>query len=93
MDNLIKNKIIDFMQNNQLNFLPGSRNNDSVVLAGYCLHINRDIDVNAIINIIDITAHPTIDISTEFKRVFHYAKCNNYERFWETAECQAKYTY
>lgn len=87
-----KGKIRDFIKNNHLSFKYGRRNSDSVILAGYCLHIKCK-DVDNIIKIMHSEVGSSHDYDDEFQRVFKYAINNNYERFWKTEESKKQYTF
>jgi len=75
-------QIKNFIVNNKLSFKEGTRNSDSVILAGYALYLNPDIDINDLIKVVTDTLDDTDDFKSELYNVFNFAKKHSYGSWW-----------
>lgn len=94
MTDLFKQKIKDFIVNNELEepltYEGSGLNGACVAIAGYSLYLDRcsileDSEGDLCKELVDFI--PTIftvssDFSTEFEKVFKYAQDNSYELWW-----------
>ena len=87
----IETKLKTFIENNNLTFLEGTRNSDSVVICGYGLHINATED--EILDVVTKLDDVDVNIDDEISRVYRYAKANNYQNYWNTPEAKKQYTF
>ncbi len=86
-------KIENFIQDNNLSFKEGERNNNYTILIGYMLYLgitNEDEAFKIVSNIIPEAE----EYEDEFlHRIFPYARNNHYENFWEKSSTKDIYTY
>lgn len=86
-------KLEKFIKENNLTFAEGSRNTDAVVISGYALHLGIN-DVNVIENVIEKTVSTRgWEYDKELKRVFEYAKDNNYGQWWTPESAKTMYKF
>lgn len=88
----MKERIINFIQENNITFKEGTRNTDATVLSGYALYIGIK-DVNVLIKIIDNVLNDTDDYKTELINVFKFSKKNNYDKWWKTEQAKREYKF
>ena len=82
-----------FIKDNNLTFAEGNRNTDAVVISGYALHIGV-VDVTVIENVIEKTVETRgWEYAKELKRVFEYAKDNNYGHWWTIEGAKTMYKF
>jgi len=86
-----KEKLKKFIEDNELLFIDGRRNNDCVIVSGFALSIGvRDtIEIERVINEIG-TGY---DYEEELARVFDYAEANNYGKWWESEDAKKLYKF
>ena len=86
-----KNKLEEFIKNNNITFEKGRRNTDSVALSGYALSLGMNT-VGDLEKLIDVLC-PKADweYSRELERVFKYASDNNYGNWWDSQEAKNSY--
>lgn len=86
-------KLEKFIKENNLTFAEGSRNTDAVVISGYALHLGIN-DVNVIENVIEKTVSTRgWEYDKELRRVFEYAKDNNYGQWWTLEGAKTMYKF
>ena len=87
-------KVKQFIKDNKLSFKEGSRNSDSVVLAGFCCYLDLKLrDVQEIKDCIKEVCPDHDDFEGEFDRVFDFAYCNDYAKYWNTEEAKKSYIF
>ena len=84
--------LIKFIKANDLEFTDGRRNSDSVILAGYALHIEYT-DASLIVEAIEEACTPDYGFEDEFYQVYEFARFNNYAVYWNSAAAQSKYIF
>lgn len=81
-----------FITANNLSFVEGVRNTDSVIISGYAQFIevesNTDIELA-----IDNAAPEAKGYQSELERIFKFAKINSYKEYWRTDEAKKKYIF
>ena len=92
------NKIQQFIKDNSLDFsgYGSDLNANCVVLAGYALHLNGDVnDFDKLLEDIEENGvHDlTSEASSELERVYDFAYYNNYEDYWKTPEAKHRYKF
>lgn len=89
----MKEKLISFIKNNQLNFnTTGSGLNSAcVIISGYSLSIENS-DVTLIVDSI-LEVFPQFDKQDELEKVFNFAERNNYEKWWSYPEAKKMYQF
>jgi hypothetical protein len=87
-------KVKQFILENDLSFKEGTRNNNSVILSGFCCYLSLDrSDVREIIDCIKEVCPDHDDFEAEFDRVFEYAWCNDYGQYWNSDDAKKSYKY
>jgi len=79
-----------FIKDNNLKFSVGNRNSSAVILCGFALY--KEQNVNNCLEAIDGRSLTT-DLQDEIERVFKYARINNYGDFWKTAKAKKEYVF
>lgn len=87
----MKNKIRQFIDENNLSFEEGERNSSVTILCGYSLHINTSKE--KLINELDKEIKLDNTIAEEIERIWTFCKKNKYGEFWKTPEAQHQYKY
>jgi hypothetical protein len=89
----MKEKLIKFIKDNELNFnTSGSGLNSAcVIISGYALHLGA-INTSEIVGAI-LQLFPEADFEDELNRVFDYASDNNYEKFWSLPKAKEMYKF
>jgi hypothetical protein len=82
-----------FIEDNDLDFTgSGSElNGNCVILAGFALY--KGFDENELVDTVIAEEKHTMDALVELRRVFKFAKKNNYSKAWETEAYKNKYVY
>ena len=83
----MKKTIENFIKNNELVFKDGHRNVSLVIICGYSLY--KNIPLNDLINFFKNDERTL----KELKRVYDYAKDNNYDKFWKTEKAKKQYIF
>lgn len=84
----MKDQLTDFIEKNGLQFTPGRRNSDCVVLCGYALYLNKQAlykykPKGIIEEILADKLSKDSELRRELNNVYSYARANNYENWWE----------
>jgi hypothetical protein len=89
MEAEIKNKIEKFITDNKLNFRGSGSdlNGNCVILAGFALFCDEDIDCEELIELVDTNA------AEEMRRVFEFAEDNNYGDWWTSEAAIEQYKF
>lgn len=87
-----KQKLSQFIIDNDLTFVEGERNANSTVISGYALHIGAELsEIKEAIE--ESCASKAEGCYEELERVFKYAKANSYGKYWATEDAKAEYTF
>lgn len=91
----MEDKLIKFIKNNNIQFVPGTRNYCSVPVSGYAQHLGYT-DGEEVFNLINakkrtLAIKKTKEFKSEFLRVFNYAKTNDYKAYWETERAKSEW--
>ena len=86
-------KLVKFLKENDIEFTEGRRNSDSVIISGFCLHIELE-DLDEIKKAIENNCEDAHwNFIEEFLRVYYFARSSNYGAFWETEEAKKLYKF
>ncbi len=84
-------KIREFIKENSLSFVEGSRNTSCVIIIGYALHLGLTQTE------LEAELQPEIKedgfILDELNRLFAYCLKNNYGKFWSSKEAKKQYKF
>lgn len=86
-----KEKLRQFIEDNNLTFEHGRRNADSVILSGYALHLKYTNASSIRRDVKDMVQG--INTYRDFDTTFKYAKRNKYGNYWETEDAKKKYKF
>lgn len=86
-----KEKLISFINDNGLSFLPGTRNSSCTTLCGFATHLKASVDEvkEAIFSKYPLDA----ELNKEVDRVFDFANKRDYASFWTTEKAKAQYKF
>ena len=86
----MKEKLKEFIKNNDLTFSEGERNTNITILCGYALAIGES--TMACKKSIP-KEQSTAEVNKEIERVYHYADTHNYANFWSTEGARKQYIF
>lgn len=92
----IKKRIKLFIEENNLDFTGSGSdlNGPCVILAGYCLYINGDIEAwKDGYTFLEKDLGFSIEAINEFKRVYDFAYNADYYKFWEKEDAHTIYKF
>lgn len=79
-----------FIEDNNLSFQEGQRNTSTVILCGFSLY--NEISIQEIHNAINDKEFSS-ELTQELKRVYEYAKRNNYREYWNSEDAKTRYKF
>lgn len=83
----MKDKLQKFVEDNNLVFYAGSGGDSNILaLCGYATFINASLQDC-------IYVAKSESCNNEIKRVYEYAKKNNYSKFWKTKAAKEQYVF
>jgi len=86
-----KEKLKKFIEDNELLFIDGRRNNDCVIVSGFALFIGIT-NAKEIEDVIDEIG-TGYDYENELDRVFDYAQFANYGKWWNSEDAKKLYKF